>query len=294
MRQTRPPYPQITADVGGSVLVIGATGTVGRSVVSQLVDAGVVVRAVTRTPAAAGLPEGVEVLRADLSQPATLRACLDGVAAAFLVWPFVTVREANELAPAVVDAIAQHASRIVYLSAMAAEQRGSFWAAVERAIGASGAAWTFLRPSGFAKNTLLWAEQIRRGDVVRWVYGEAARSLIHEADIAAVAVRALTDGDHAGATHVLTGPATVTQVEQVQAIGEAIGRSLRWQEAAPEVVREELIAAVGDPSFADRALDTWAGFVDEPEPVTSTVQDVTGVPARTFHQWAEDHAAEFK
>jgi uncharacterized protein YbjT (DUF2867 family) len=280
--------------VEGRVLVVGATGTVGRSVVSQLVGAGVAVRAVTRTPNAAGLPEGVEVVHAELSEPATLQAHLDGVAAAFLVWPFVTVREANELAPAVVDAIARHASRIVYLSAMAAEQAESFWAAVERAIEASGTAWTFLRPSGFAKNTLMWAEQIRRGDVVRWVYGRATRSLIHEADIAAVAVRALTEGNHAGATHVLTGPATVTQVEQVQAIGETISRPLRWEEVSPEVVREELIAAAGDPSFADRALDTWAGFVDDPEPVTSTVQDVTGVPARTFRQWASDHAAEFK
>ena len=86
----------------------------------------------------------------------------------------------------------------------------------------------------------------------------------------------------------------MTQVEQVEAIGDAIGRLLRWEEVSPEVVREELVAAVGDPSFADRALDTWAGFVDDPEPVTSTVQDVTGVPARTFRQWAADHAAEFK
>ncbi|MFN2593229.1 MAG: NAD(P)H-binding protein [Candidatus Dormibacteria bacterium] len=278
----------------GAVLVTGATGTVGRSVVSQLLDAGVIVRAVTRTPETAGLPEGVEVVRAELSEPATLQAHLDGVAAAFLVWPFVTAREANELAPAAVDAIARHASRVVYLSAMAAERTGSFWAAVERVIEASGTAWTFLRPSGFAKNALIWAEQIRRGDVVRWVYGEAARSLVHEADVAAVAVRALTEGNHAGSTYVLTGPATVTQVEQVQAIGEAIGRRLRWEEVSPDVVREELIAAVGDPSFADHALDTWAGFVDEPEPVTSTVQDVTGVPARTFRQWTADHAAEFK
>jgi uncharacterized protein YbjT (DUF2867 family) len=276
-----------------TVLVVGATGTVGRSVVAQLVDAGVAVRAVARHPGTAGLPEGVDVVPADLRTPSTLQEHLHGVEAAFLVWPFVTVREAKELARAVVQAITQSAGRIVYLSAMAAEQPASFWATVERAVEASGAAWTFLRPSGFAKNTLLWAEQIRRDGVVRWVYGGAARSLIHEADIAAVAVRALTERRHAGATYVLTGPATLTQAEQVQAIGEAIGRPLRWEEVPPDVVRAQLLAALGDPSFADRALDTWAGFVQEPELVTSTVQAVTGVPARTFRQWAADHAAEF-
>jgi uncharacterized protein YbjT (DUF2867 family) len=93
----------------------------------------------------------------------------------------------------VVEAIADRASRIVYLSAQAAAERPDwFWATVERQIEGSGAAWTFLRPTGFAANTLMWAPQIRESDVVRWPYGDAARSLIHERDIAAVAARALT------------------------------------------------------------------------------------------------------
>lgn len=275
------------------ILVVGATGNVGREVVSQLLDVGVAVRAMTRDPDTAELPAGVDVVRGDLSDPVALEAQLDGVDAVFLIWPFVAVQQATDLAPVVMDAIAQHARRIVYLSAHAAEQPGTFWAIVEDAIEGSGAEWTFLRPSGFAANTRMWAEQIDRGDVVRWPYGAAARSLIHERDIAVVAVRALIEEGHAGARYVLTGPTTVTQAEQVRAIGQAIGRPLRWEEVPPGAVRDDLAAAIGDASFADGALDAWAGFVEEPELVTSTVQDVTGEPARTFGQWATDHAADF-
>ncbi len=129
---------------------------------------------------------------------------------------------------------------------------------------------------------------------MRWPYGAAARSLIHESDIAAVAARALTDDGYGGAKHVLTGPELITQAEQVRTIGEAIGRPVRWEEVPPEAVRDGLAAAFGDASFADHALETWARFVQEPELVTSTVERITGTPARTFREWASDHADDFR
>jgi hypothetical protein len=51
---------------------------------------------------------------------------------------------------------------------------------------------------------------------------------------------------------------------------------------------------VGDPAFVHSALATWARLVTEPEPVTPTVEQVTGVPARTFRQWAGDHISDFR
>jgi uncharacterized protein YbjT (DUF2867 family) len=176
------------------ILVLGATGRVGRELVSQLTGSGVAVRAGTRHPESAALPAAVDVVRADLTDPASLAPHLEGVESVFLLWPFISPAAAADLAPMVVKTIAQKVSRIVYLSAQVGVERpGSFWAELERLIERSGAAWTFLRPVGFAANTLMWADQIRSGDAVRWPYGEAARSLIHERDIAAVAVRALTD-----------------------------------------------------------------------------------------------------
>lgn len=275
------------------ILVTGATGKVGRHVVFGLLDAGADFRALTRDPDAADLPDGVEVVRGDLSYPDTLEAALDGVDVVFLLWP-----TADDSAPAALDTIAKHARRVVYLSSAGvrddleqqADPINQSHADLERLVEHSGPEWTFLRPTGFATNTLGWAEQIRADGVVRWPYGEAARSLIHERDIAAVAVRALIEDGHDGARYVLTGPQALTQVEQVHAIGEAIGRTVVWE----ELPREELVAAFGDASFADGALDAWAEFVTRPERVTSTVEEVTGRPARSFRRWATDHADDFR
>jgi uncharacterized protein YbjT (DUF2867 family) len=274
------------------ILVTGASGTVGRQTVSQLLATGAEVRALTRHPDAARLPGGVEVVAGDLSEPTTLAPALKGVDGVFLVWPFRTA----ESAPAVLDAIERKTRRLVYLSSAGGQRpdpAGMFHADMERLIEDSPLEWTFLRPSGFAANTRLWADQIRKG-VVRWPYGAAARSLIHESDIAAVAVRALTGDGHAGAKHVLTGPELLTQSEQVHTIGEAIGRPVRWEEVPPDAVRDDLAAAFGDASFAHHALDTWARFVDQPELVSSTVERITGTPARTFRKWASDHAGDFR
>ncbi len=204
------------------VLVTGSTGNVGRQVVSQLLDTGIAVRAMARNPDSAGLPEGVEVVRGDWSAASTLGSCLDGVDAVFLVWPFLPA----EAAPPVVDAIARHARRIVYLSSMGVRDDlteqldpiNQFHADIERLIEKSWLDWAFLRSNTFATNALWWAPQIRAAGVVREPYGAAARPVIHERDIAAVAVRTLTGEGHDGRTYRLTGPQVLTQVEQVEVI----------------------------------------------------------------------------
>jgi uncharacterized protein YbjT (DUF2867 family) len=271
------------------ILVTGATGTVGREVAYGLLEADADVRAMTRNPDSAALPESVEVVHGDLADVPGLEERVRGAEAVFLVWPFLTDDEAES----VVDTIARHARRIVYLSAEAASERpDSFWAAVERHIEHSGLEWMFLRPTGFAANTLMWADQIRDSGVVRFPYGEAKRSLIHERDIAEVAVRALTEDGHASARYVLTGPQAITQVEQAHAIGEALGQPVRWEELSREDAREQLAEQLG--GIPEGALDTWAAFVEKPEIVTSTVEELTGEPARTFGQWARDHAEDFR
>src|SRR4051794_34777264 len=107
------------------IFVIGATGKVGRNVVSGLLDQGVAVRALARDPAAADLPQPVEVVPGDLADPQSLAPDLDGVDAVFLVWPFFSAEGADEA----VGVLARHPRRVVYLSAEAAAKRpDSFWA----------------------------------------------------------------------------------------------------------------------------------------------------------------------
>jgi uncharacterized protein YbjT (DUF2867 family) len=275
------------------IVVVGGTGRVGRQLVAQLSSQGEAVRVVSRGILPSRQP-GIEAVQADLSDPATLEPHLDGADSMFLVWPFTSPEIAARLAPVAAQIAARHVARVVYLSAQPAGERPeSFWALVERAIEDSGVGWTFLRPTGFASNTLLWSDQIRSGDIVRWPFGRAARSLIDERDIAAVAACALTQDGHAGERYLLSGPEVLTQVEQVAAIGKAIGRVVTWEELPGDAALEALTAAWGDAAFAANALRTWEWFVDHPEVVTGTVEQVTGVRARTFADWAAANTAEF-
>jgi uncharacterized protein YbjT (DUF2867 family) len=263
-----------------TVLVTGATGNIGRHVVSGLREQGVAVRAMTRHPTADGEVAG------DLTNPASVARAAADADAVFLLWPFLP----SDGADAVASAIGH--SPVVYVSAMSAPQ-GGVWAEVEAAVRRAGDRWTFLRPGGFATNTLEWAPAIRAGGPVPMPYPRASRSLIHERDIAEVAVRALTDAGHAGRTYVLTGPSALTMAEQVTIIGDAVGRRPYAVEQPVDEYRAALAAVTGE-AFADGALRYWAGLVDEPEPVTRTVAEVLGRPARTFREWAADHADDFR
>ncbi len=279
------------------ILVTGATGNVGREVVSKLLEANAEVRAMTRDPDSADLPKQVEVVRGDLSKPESLEAALEGANTVFLLWG-----TSDEFAPDAVNVISKHAGRVVYLSSMGVRDDlerqedpiNQSHANLERLIRGSGLAWTFLRASGFAANTLGWAEQIRENGVVRAPYGEASRSLIHERDIASVAAHALAEDGHDGKKYILTGPEAVKQSEQAHLIGEAIGRPVIWDELPREVAREELAAAFGGASIADGALDAWAAFIEQPERVANTVEEITGESARAFREWANDHAEDFR
>ena len=278
------------------ILVTGATGAVGRQVVSQLVAAGARVRAMTRNPDAASLPPEVEVVRGDLTVPESLTGCLDDVDTAFLVWTAPA-----SAAPAAVSTIANGARRLVFLTSPHRTSHPFFqqpnplatmFAEIEQLIEASGLRWTFLRPGMFAANSLSWwAPQILAGDVVRWPYADAPTAPIHERDIAAVAVRALVDAGHENADYVLTGPESLTQREQLATIGDVVGRPLRMEEISPEDARLEL----GFPPPAmNMLLNAWAAAIGQPAFVTDTVAEITGHRARTFRDWVIDHAEGFR
>jgi uncharacterized protein YbjT (DUF2867 family) len=280
------------------ILVTGATGHVGRQVVSQLLAVGADVRALSRNPDAADLPPEANVVRGDLTAPETLDDGLRDVDAVFLVWT-----APPGAAPAAVERIAQHVGRIVFLTSphqtphpffQQPNPLAALHASIERLIQNSGVQRTFLRPGMFAANALgWWGPQIRAGDVVRWPYADAPTAPIHERDIAAVAVRALLEPGHDDAEYVLTGPQSLSQREQIAAIGDAIGRPLRFDELTPDEARREMAADFPAPAIT-MLLSAWAAALGQPALVTDTVAQITGAPARTLRDWAVDHAAEFR
>jgi uncharacterized protein YbjT (DUF2867 family) len=280
------------------ILVIGATGTVGRQVVSQLIAAGSPVRAMARNPEAVNLPSQVQVVRGDLTVPETLDACLDGADAVFLVW----TAPPSAVAPAL-QRITQGARPIVYLSAPLKTPHPLFqqpnplrpmFEEIERAIVTSGVRWTFLRPGMFAPNALLWwAPQIRAGNVVRWPYLAVPTAPIDERDIATVAVRALREEGHAGAEYVLTGPQSLTHSEQISTIAGVLGRELRVEEISAEEARQELLT-IGPLPAVNMLLDAWSAALGHPAYMTSTFTQITGAPAKSFRTWVTDNASAFR
>jgi uncharacterized protein YbjT (DUF2867 family) len=274
------------------ILVTAATAPVGRSVVEQLVEAGHDVRALTRDPDDADLPAGADVVAGDLSDPESLRAAMQGVSAVFLL------AVVPGFAPAFLEAAKEAGvRRIVFQSSGAivdgADEQpnevAAFHREIERAIRESGLEWTFLRLEVASADALQWAfdvpGQLARGDVVRGPYADAGGSPIHPADFAAVAVAALTDSRHAGKTYLLTGPRSLTNAEQIELIGRAHGRTLRYEELSPEQARE----AMGAHAPADLLLATWERHRATPAPVTDTVERITGRPPRSPKQWAADY-----
>lgn len=274
------------------ILVTGATGQIGRRLVVELRAAGAPVRALTRVPDKAGLPDEVELVGGGFADlPPGL---FDDVAAAF-VFP------AEGAAEFVTAATAAGVLRLVLLSSLAADPeharaRGSvsqiYHSAIEEAVRASGATWTILRPGTFATNLLSWAQPIRYTGGVSGPYPTSAQAPIHEADVAAAAAVALLQDGHEGQTYAMTGPQALTRIAQLQAIGGAIGRELTFTENSPEDFRAEMSRYGVAEDIVTMLLDYWRDTVDEPDVVRSP-EPLIGRPARTLSQWAHDHTAAF-
>ncbi|EYT80542.1 FMN-dependent NADH-azoreductase [Streptomyces sp. Tu 6176] len=274
------------------IVVTGATGNVGRALVERLAAAGRPVRALTRDPQRAGLPEGAEVVRFRPDDPVALFAGADKL--------FLYVQAAGDRTAAFLAAAREAGIRHVVLLSSAIIAEGAdethpihvLHATAEREIRASGLEWTFLRPGAFATNAFQWAGQIRAGDEVRGVFADGMTAPIHEDDIAAVAERVLLDGGHEGAAHRLSGPAAISNAGQVAAIGRALGRTLTYTEVPPEQAGPELFPHV-PPHMLQSLLATFRDTVGATPETTTTVEDITGTPARPFATWAEDHRKDF-
>lgn len=286
----------------GGVLVTGATSRIGRCVVDDLLGANVRVRALARRPDDAALPRGVEVVAGDLTVPVSLDAALDDVDTIFLVWT-APIDSAADAVARLTAPTSGRSRRIVYLSAPHRTPHPFFQqpnplrvvhAEIERLLETSTERLVVIRPGMFASNALhWWASQIRAAGVVRWAYASAETAPIDERDVAAVAARALRDEQLDGGDFVLTGPESLSQAAQVGAIGEAIGRPLRFEQLSPDEFRREIAADWPD-SVADMLLGAWHATLGRPAFVTTSVQQLLGVPPRTFAEWALDNASAFR
>jgi uncharacterized protein YbjT (DUF2867 family) len=279
-----------------TILVTGATGNVGRPLVGHLLAEGVQVRALTRNPGAAEFPPGVVVAGGDYAAPGVLAEAVLGADAVF-----VNIGALREHAGELIAAARRASvSKIVMLSSIAVRDEGDQLLslgrqhkAVEDAVKATGADWTILRCSGFATNTLTWAASVRAEGVVRFPYGQAAVALIAEWDVAAAATLVLLDSGHAGQTYVLTGAESLTQIQQAEAIGTAIGRPVRFEELTPEQFRQFGTQHFPAPVVED-LLKSLSSYVGQTARTTTDLEKIIGRPATSYAQWAVGHADAYR
>lgn len=276
-------------------LITGATGPIGRSLVAQLLDAGADVRVTTRNPDEARFPASVDVVGADFTAGELDASAFDGVRKVFL---FPAIGGVDRF---LAQSVAAGVEQFVLLSSLSAagEHKRDIGSvsnvhhvAVEEAVAATGIPTTVLRPGDMATNLRYWAWTIKTSGSVYGPYPSSAQAPIHEADVAAVAAAALLDDAHVGKIYPMTGPQALTRVEQLAAIGAAIGRELAFVEITPDAFTQNM-AQFMPAEVIKMLLDYWSDTVAEPDVVLGTVEQITGRQARTLASWAEDHRADF-
>lgn len=268
-----------------TILVAGATGTVGRHVVDQLIRKGEKVRALTRNPQMANLPAGVEVVAGDLSEPSTLRVALAGISGMHLI---TTGAEYTPLqtGPEIVR-LAEKAG-VSRITVLWNGEKGPFESAVE----ASALKWTQLQAFEFMANARKWAHSIRSEGLVRDLFGGSPIAPVHEADIGRVAA-VLTEDGHAGKIYTLTGPESLSVKDKVGIISKVIGRDIRFVESSEEEEREQMRKMGVEEDAIDYVINWHLNPPPSAHKVLSTVEHVTGDKPYTFEEWVKANTGYF-
>ncbi|MFC7548145.1 NAD(P)H-binding protein [Plantactinospora sp. GCM10030261] len=278
------------------IVVVGATGNVGGPLVGALAAAGARVTAVSRGTPEVPVPDGVQHLRADLVEPASLRPVLDGADAMYLI---VSGAGAH-LSPPDIMAVARDAGvgRIVLQSSQAAGTRPDSPShaplrTLEDAVRQSGLRWTILRPGGFHSNAYAWVESIRTSRTAAAPFGDVGLPMIDPVDIAEVAAAVLTTDGHAGQVYELTGPALVSPRQRAAAIGDALGEPVRFVEQTRNEARADLLRFMPEP-VADGTLAILGMPSEAERRVSPDVEKVLGRPPHAFADWAVRNVAAFR
>ena len=274
------------------ILVLGATGNVGRQVSALAAGSDHEVRAVARNRPGS-LPAGVHFVRGDLGDASSYAAALEGVDALFSLPGY------GGLAGTLTAARAAGVRRVVLLSSSSAPTGRTdnavarYMIESERTVRDSGIAWTLLRPNAFMSNALRWLPQLADGDVVREGFGDVPLSVVHPGDIAAVAVDALVDDRHAGRAYRLSGPETLSTAERVRQVGVAAGRDLSFVPLDDDEARATMLETT-PPEYVDAFFQFYRGRLIDETTVQPTFEQVMGRPPTGFAVWAQENAELFR
>ena len=278
-----------------SILITGATGTIGSNLLEALEGKGLDAAVMTSRPG--HTVPGHRTLQADFADPESLRAAFNGFDTVFLLQPMVPSMVQFGL-NAVAAAQAAGVRTLVRSSGAGADASSPFslaraHGAIDEAIKASGLQWTLLQPGSFMQNHVNFNAAQIKGGAYYAPHGQGAQALIDARDIAEVAALVLADPEaHQGQAYTLTGEQALTDAVQMAVISEAIGRTVAYVDI-PEAAAAEAMAGMGLPPvlvdwFMSLNAIIKAGYAAGQSP---DFQRLTGHAARTFTAFAKEHAA---
>jgi uncharacterized protein YbjT (DUF2867 family) len=277
-------------------LVTGASGNVGGEIAKQLLESGEKVRVFTRNPEKLdnGLAKA-EAVVGDFQNPETLAQALDGVKSVFLM---SQGPETESFQRVVATVKARGVNRVVFLSSILAGtpeyEIGRWHLEKEQAIREAGLDGKFLRATGFMTNSYQWIGSIKSQSTVFNPLGGTKFPPIAGEDIAAVAVRGLTDPGLAGEVFDLTGGELISLPDEVKILGKVIGKDLQCVEIPADVAVQNMVRSGLPPKIAE-AVGQSLEFVRNGHSVAvlDTVRQITGRTPMNYEAWAVKHAARF-
>jgi len=276
-----------------TILVTGAAGNVGAELVRLLLADGRTVRALSRTSAPGGVPAGAEIVTGDLADRSSLAAAFTAVDAVFLLAGY------PDTPGLLSDLRAAGVTRVVLLSSGAVVDGDPenyvvrYNAESEKAVRDSGLEWTILRPSGFMSNTLQWRDQLRTGTEVVEPFADVPIAIIDPADIAAVATLALTTAGHHGRSYRLTGPHALLPADRARVLGRVLDRDIELRAEQDPQARRRMTQDMPEP-MVDAFFQFFRRGGYDDSRVDPTLPSLLVRPARTFEQWARQHADDFR
>jgi uncharacterized protein YbjT (DUF2867 family) len=279
------------------VILVTTAGKVGSETVRLLARQGTPVRILLRDPAkAADLAEvGAEIAVGDLDASASIDAAMAGISTVVLVSPAVPAQELNVIGAAA-RAGAGHvikATSKASADSPIARRRGQ--AEIEAGLVASGIPHTLLRSNAYMQNTLMLAPAIAATSSFGSAAGKGRTGMVDARDVAAVAAQvAASPAAHADQAYWLSGPEPISNYDVAAILSRLLGRTITYREITFDENRDAMIRAGVPAPIAEMNAQAFSLTADgDAEWITDDVPALLGRPARTFEQFAADHATAF-